>query len=63
MTLSHQNDDEGVVEAARYLVERYGTAAQRVAHEWADIKYQQGAPQTAAVWLRIAGRIGHLATV
>ena len=57
MTLSHQNDDQSIAEAVRHLIQRYGTAARGVAQEWADIKYRQGAPQTAAVWLRIASSI------
>jgi len=61
MMLSHQNDDQNVAEAVQDLLQRYGTAALGVALEWADIKYRQGAPQTAAIWLRIAGRIEHSA--
>ena len=51
------NDDESVSEAAQDLMQRYGAGAPGVAREWADIKYSQGAPQTAAIWLRVAGRI------
>ena len=57
MMLSHQNDDQDVSQAAQDLMQRYGAGAHGVAREWADIKYRQGAPQTAAIWLRVAGRI------
>ena len=54
--LSHCIEDQSadLAEAARDLLQRYGAAAPRVAREWAEIKYQQGAPQAAAMWLRVA---------
>ena len=55
--LSYKDDDQRVAEAVQELLQRYGTAALGVAREWADIKYRQGAPQAAAIWLRVAGSI------
>ena len=57
MMLLHQHDDESVSEAAEDLMRLYGSGAPSVAREWADIKHRQGAPQTAAIWLRVADRI------
>ena len=61
MQLLHRDDDEIVFEAAQDLMQRYGARAPGVAREWADIKYRQGAPQTAAIWLRVAGKIDQAA--
>jgi hypothetical protein len=57
MILSLREDDQSVAETAQALTQRYGAGAASVAREWADIKYRQGAPQIAAIWLRIAARI------
>ena len=58
MLLNHDDDQNtDVSETARDLLQRYGDTASRVAREWAEIKHQQGAPQTAGLWLRIANRV------
>ena len=61
MLRSHRSDDQGAGATAQDLLRRYGSAAPRVAREWATIKYQQGAPQTAAIWLRVANMAEHAA--
>ena len=59
MMLLNYDDDQNadVSEAAWDLLQRYGDTASSVAREWAEIKRQQGAPQTAGLWLRIANRV------
>ena len=59
MLLLHDNPDcrPEVDQVARDLLLRYGPVAPRVAREWAEIKSQQGAPETAAMWRRIAATV------
>lgn len=46
-----------VVRIASDLLLRYGPTAPRVAQEWAEIKGQQGAPETAAMWQHVAALV------
>jgi hypothetical protein len=55
MVLQRDDYQPGQIERiAHDLRLRYGPTAPRVAREWAEIKGQQGAPETAAMWRRIA---------
>ena len=59
LMLLHDNIEHSpeIDRVARDLLLRYGEVAPRVAREWAEIKSQQGAPQTAAMWRRIAATV------
>jgi hypothetical protein len=53
----YYDQSDEVERIARDLLLRYGPTAPRVAHEWAEIKGQQGAPEMAARWRRIADAV------
>ena len=55
--LDRVDDSPEFDRVARDLLLRYGPVAPRVAREWAEIKSQQGAPETAAMWRRIAATV------
>lgn len=58
MLWRHCDDQpEAIERVAHDLLLRYGPTAPRVAREWATIKGQQGAPETASLWLRVADMV------